>query len=777
MKIRPANLFWIIVLAVVVGGIIYVLIPSRPDIHGQQIVADARQLLRQEGFKTDLADFDFSTPPEIRVRENILKATVLSRNSGPLNDPNLMEIIGTNLAIVVWKQDSLKKMNPSWSGDRDELTWDDFRKALDVNHTQVDAACDAVFSGPIAFNVDASRGSAMLLPHLAVLKNLAQTLGSRMVLALHDGDKNTAWTNLLAATRLVTAWKVEPAEISHLVQFATTKIIFDATWQALQTNNWPDEQLARLQTEWEAVNFFTNLPETAAFKRASDVAACEFDRHEILESRPPVSEFLHEVWPNPLNFWGDERYRWNQREYLGGGKYEVEKDLLYFYRDREIEFQNAIQSPTWTQMRQLPGVTNEIFYQPKYRSPALELINMHRATIKFQQQGSSFLGRAAEAEAERRILIAAIALERHRARHGSYPQTLGELAPEFLKTVPTDFMDGQPLRYRLTQDGHFILYSVGLDCVDNGGKIQPRSGDQKFVRPLHPGMPLPESDIVWPLPASSAQAAAQLETEQKAQQEWMAQDEQRGKAQEAQDETMRQAAVKKLLAMKPPFIKTDPIFRGEALNRFLQNKRTSGTNRLSLDELLSLKQIITGQEPDIATFEVQVSHDVMTNMVELQLLVDDGAGGNLQGCNRATNGDCLLVWNTTYDPPGQHALQARLLCAEIKHPWHNFELKGPVTSFYSSNVVQFFEGNSFFTDKGTTLYAKLPEPNGVYTIEIKTPEGKHLKTISGTTSNGVINVDWNLKDDQGKKYNGNSLQAIYNVTLPDSKRSQILRGP
>ena len=84
-------------------------------------------------------------------------------------------------------------------------------------------------------------------------------------------------------------------------------------------------------------------------------------------------------------------------------------------------------------------------------------------------QGQSLLGLAAEAEARRRILIAAIALKRYRGRHGGYPKALQELVPELLQSPPIDFMDGKPLRYQLTDDGHFVLYSVGLDCVDDGG--------------------------------------------------------------------------------------------------------------------------------------------------------------------------------------------------------------------------------------------------------------------------------------------------------------------
>ena len=44
-----------------------------------------------------------------------------------------------------------------------------------------------------------------------------------------------------------------------------------------------------------------------------------------------------------------------------------------------------------------------------------------------------------------------------------------ELTPTFLTDMPRDFMDGQPLRYRRNEDGAFTLYSVGQNCLDDGG--------------------------------------------------------------------------------------------------------------------------------------------------------------------------------------------------------------------------------------------------------------------------------------------------------------------
>ena len=677
MKTRLANLFWKVVFLLVIIGILAAVFLSRSANRGPQLVTETRLALRQQGFKTDLADFDLSTSPELCDREAALEACAPNRNSSLApNQLTFMEAVGTDSAVVAWKQNSLKLQFRTWPDNSDEMTWDRLREVLGENQPALDAACLAVLSGPIRFDLDASAGNAMLLPHLAVLKNLTQTFGSRTLLALQDGNLDTAWTNLMAATRLVTAWNVEPAEISHMVRFGDAKLVFDATWQTVQANNWPDDRLARLQSEWEAANFLTNLPETAAFKRASDVAASENDQQIPMPPRQSFGSFIAQVLRSPFSAWSAFRYRQRQNDYLNGGRYKDEKNMLLFYRDREVDLRNAIQAPTWSQMSRLPGVTNTIAYQSPYPSGVAMMQRMHEISRAVQRQGSSFLGRAAEAEAERRILITAIALERYRGKHGTYPATLDALTPEFLKSSLPDFMDGHPLRYRLTDDGHFLLYSVGLNCVDDGGKFPTRSRNVEEWQINMGEARMDGSDIMWPLPASVEQAATQREQASKVRQERLAQAEERGKAQEAQEEASRQTTVKKLLAMKPPFNTTEPTLEGKPLTQVLINPIIAETKKLSVDELLSLKQIVTGEEPDIATFEVPVGYDALKDRGELRLSVDGGVGTELEDCTRATNGDCLLVWNTTYEPPGQHALQAQLLYHEKANVWHELDIKG-----------------------------------------------------------------------------------------------------
>jgi hypothetical protein len=67
----------------------------------------------------------------------------------------------------------------------------------------------------------------------------------------------------------------------------------------------------------------------------------------------------------------------------------------------------------------------------------------------------------------------ACALERYRLANGAYPNSLDALAPQFIGTLPHDIIDGGPLIYRPTSDGKFLLYSIGWNEIDDGGKASP----------------------------------------------------------------------------------------------------------------------------------------------------------------------------------------------------------------------------------------------------------------------------------------------------------------
>jgi hypothetical protein len=213
------------------------------------------------------------------------------------------------------------------------------------------------------------------------------------------------------------------------------------------------------------------------------------------------------------------------------------------------------------------------------------------------------------------------------------------------------------------------------------------------------------------------------------------------------------------------------------------NAKPAGTKRPSLAELLTLQQIITGNEPESITFEIPVHYDVLTNLGELFLCVDADPHNSPEielaqrmGLERSDDGKCHLIWSTLYESRGKHALHAAL---GIEAPaFNNPLIEGPITYFTITNLCQFsISSATFDLETGATWRARLPESNGLFTVDLATPDGIRLKTITGSTTSGAIKVHWDLIDDHGQRFTNDSFNSVFHISLPDSGRSQTLKGP
>jgi hypothetical protein len=68
------------------------------------------------------------------------------------------------------------------------------------------------------------------------------------------------------------------------------------------------------------------------------------------------------------------------------------------------------------------------------------------------------------------VTCLAFALAAYRADRGDYPPKLADLVPQYVKNLPKDiFNDEADLKYKL-QDGGYLLYSVGRNGKDDGGR-------------------------------------------------------------------------------------------------------------------------------------------------------------------------------------------------------------------------------------------------------------------------------------------------------------------
>lgn len=86
----------------------------------------------------------------------------------------------------------------------------------------------------------------------------------------------------------------------------------------------------------------------------------------------------------------------------------------------------------------------------------------------FPDQGLATFGQYERQEQELDLSLLAVTLALHRAERGRYPERLEELAPLYLKSIPTDRYRRSPLVYKPQGDG-YLLYSLGENGRDDGG--------------------------------------------------------------------------------------------------------------------------------------------------------------------------------------------------------------------------------------------------------------------------------------------------------------------
>jgi hypothetical protein len=203
-------------------------------------------------------------------------------------------------------------------------------------------------------------------------------------------------------------------------------------------------------------------------------------------------------------------------------------------------------------------------------------------------------------------------------------------------------------------------------------------------------------------------------------------------------------------------------------------KKALGLEPLNPGNPLTLRQIITGEEPDFATFEVPVSYDAVAASGTLSMSMN-GLDVTLGECARATNGNCLLSFNVDFDPAGPHLLSpAFRVNADPMVPYSTTAASGFVQSYYSSNSLQFDVNGSMFDDSGAYLDARLFAQSADYTIDLydtTTNPAAWILTITNSTSTGTIQENWGVTNSDGTPFGGTSVQAVFAILPPGTLSS------
>jgi hypothetical protein len=324
--------------------------------------------------------------------------------------------------------------------------------------------------------------AAILLPHLAAIKCSSLFLQLRAIAELQNGRSEQAFDDVKLSLRLAEAVRTEPFIITHLVRVAILQITLQPIWEGLAEHRWSDAQLAALDAELAKLDFLADYEFTVRSEPAFHIRLIDYLEQKRSRYQEFVSLFSNN---NP-----------HDAEVLNN----FPATAIFYLAPKGWFDQNKINMVQRRQKWDAPIVDDP----QQTVSPKLVLAGeaaqskMTYSPFNFSARLESFLDNYAQKVAREQTAVnlarVAIALERFRLAHGEFPESLDVLAPQFIAQVPHDVIGGQPLKYRRTDDGQFILYSIGWNETDDGGVVV-------FNRGTPPSVDISQGDWVWRYPA------------------------------------------------------------------------------------------------------------------------------------------------------------------------------------------------------------------------------------------------------------------------------------
>jgi hypothetical protein len=315
-----------------------------------------------------------------------------------------------------------------------------------MNSNALAKAEEAVKLPASRYPIDFSWGAATLLGHLAHLREFGLLERFR---ARSDLDTNRLVDSSLAIISilgLADTLNDEPDLIAKLVRMTLQSMAVESLERRLNASEPSSNELTNLYTEFLKAEKTNQLPQAFVAERAAwspyfRGSLAELTRLSDGDERPP----LPGTQPLILRFSGF-----------------FERDLRFYLAGIRTNIALANMPPPKTLL--VSNVQAELEQESKANYYVMSAMMLPGLGGVFNRDATTL--------AQIRAAQIALQIESFRFQHGQLPKTLGDLVPQFIPALPTDPFDGQPMRYHTLTNG-YVIYSVGRDLHDNGGRERP----------------------------------------------------------------------------------------------------------------------------------------------------------------------------------------------------------------------------------------------------------------------------------------------------------------
>lgn len=294
------------------------------------------------------------------------------------------------------------------------------------------------------------------IPNFVAVRAVAQTLAQRAQCYLVLGQPEKALQELTQLRDLCRLLEGAPTGkpmslVAAMINVAVTGLYTDVIADGFRLHAWQEPQLVTLQKQLGQINLAPFVIESF---RAERVSAWRIMQTDVL------AKFVTPRIPN-ATLW--QKIRNLRPPNILKGFFLLNMVTIVELDQKAIESVNPVQRIVLPEkMADFQREEDKIggHFSPYTFFAAIVVPNYTKAVQTFAYNQT----KVDEAQ------IACV-LERYRFAHDKYPETLDELVPQFIKKLPHDIIGGQPLKYRRTADGRFVLYSVGWNGTDDGGQM------------------------------------------------------------------------------------------------------------------------------------------------------------------------------------------------------------------------------------------------------------------------------------------------------------------
>jgi hypothetical protein len=288
----------------------------------------------------------------------------------------------------------------------------------------------------------AATNPGAVLPDLADVRVVARNVADKAVWEANQGNTEEALKWVAVNMRLANDLTGDPLLIVGLVRVAVTSLALDSLERILHDRGLPENVPEELYQELAGLRDRENLV------RFIDGERCFAAAYARTPGGNPLTRALY---------------------YTPGktGLNRVTNTLAEALLEEDYAKREALLAPLEEIGGKQGGITMPWNMMVKITAPALL-----RAVESFERQ-------IAIAD----LALIALSIKTYHRDTGNYPESLGELVPEYLDALPADAFSGEPYIYKADQGG-FLLFSVGPNGKDDGGA--PLEGPGGIV-----------GDIVW----------------------------------------------------------------------------------------------------------------------------------------------------------------------------------------------------------------------------------------------------------------------------------------